>query len=96
MAGPNSRHTLYRVNYDEENWRLISETLNHNTAAIPPFNRAQIICDVFHLAKTGDITEYVKEMVLSYYPTEWDFTPILAYRQCSNEFENSNSELRKI
>lgn len=59
----------YRVNYDIDNWKLISDHLNDPTIykEIPITNRAQLIDDVLSLARSGyldysvalDLTRYV-------------------------------------
>merc|ERR1711974_312394 len=40
----------FRINYDDDNWRLIGESLANNKDVIHPLNRAQLICDVISLA----------------------------------------------
>ncbi|KAG9508960.1 Aminopeptidase N [Fragariocoptes setiger] len=44
---------FYRVNYDVTNWRLILNQLLTDQTKIEPINRAQIIDDVFNLARNG-------------------------------------------
>lgn len=66
----NKQTGYYRVNYDVENWRKISEALwmdNHDN--IDVLNRAQIVDDLFNLARAGlvkydtaiDIIRYIKK-----------------------------------
>ncbi|CAL7935733.1 unnamed protein product [Xylocopa violacea] len=43
----------YRVNYDKESWLRLIKTLKNNRNAIHPTNRAQIIDDLFNLARAG-------------------------------------------
>ena len=67
----NNRQTgYYRVNYDEENWSKIKEALfKENFDKIEPYNRAQIVDDLFQLARAGivkysnaiDIIRYIKK-----------------------------------
>ncbi|KAL0882641.1 hypothetical protein ABMA27_001076 [Loxostege sticticalis] len=38
---------LYRVNYDENNWRMLARALKENVTSIHQLNRAQIVDDVF-------------------------------------------------
>ena len=45
----------YRVNYDKEVWGWIAETLRRDRSLIHPLNRAQIICDLAVLTKTGHV-----------------------------------------
>ena len=40
----------FRVNYDEENWGLLTRQLKTNSLIIPPLSRAQLIDDAFSLA----------------------------------------------
>ncbi|VDO07993.1 unnamed protein product [Rodentolepis nana] len=48
----NLRQTgFYRVNYDEENWRILTETLINNHQEIPRLMRAQLIDDSFRISK---------------------------------------------
>jgi aminopeptidase N len=60
----------YRVNYDEENWKQIKEALNKDDHdKIHVMNRAQIVDDLFNLARGGvvnydtaiDIIRYIKK-----------------------------------
>lgn len=47
----------YRVNYDDELWTSITEALlTENFGGIPDVNRAQIIDDVFSLAKVDKVS----------------------------------------
>lgn len=43
----------YRVNYDDDNWKLLILQLNTNHEAIHVINRAQIIDDALNLARAG-------------------------------------------
>ncbi|KAL6427813.1 hypothetical protein ACFW04_008327 [Cataglyphis niger] len=69
----------YRVNYDPENWRLISNYLkSENYLNIHVLNRAQIIDDAFHLVlgyklrtfRFWDIANYLKQETdyVAWYP----------------------------
>lgn len=55
----------YRVNYDEENWKAIGRKLKTpNFGNIHVVNRAQIIDDLFQLARTGALTyEFIFDIV---------------------------------
>lgn len=44
---------FYRVNYDAKNWQLIGDQLRRNHTMIHVINRAQILDDVFNLARAG-------------------------------------------
>ena len=69
----------YRVNYDAENWGKISEAL-HMPAhdGIHVMNRAQIVDDLFNLAKVG-IVQYQDVIdIISYLKTEKNYIPWLS------------------
>ncbi|CAG9860219.1 unnamed protein product [Phyllotreta striolata] len=65
---------FYRVNYDKSLWAKIIKDLT-TSMEIDPLNRAQLIDDIFHLAKAGKISynkafelaQYLKHET-SYYP----------------------------
>merc|ERR1711970_135626 len=84
----------YRVNYDTQNWLLIADTLMTNHQAIHPLNRAQIICDVIALSKTGHVTQEIHDAVMEYIDMESDFAPLNAIRECSQESSTINNEER--
>ncbi|KAH9370576.1 hypothetical protein HPB48_002493 [Haemaphysalis longicornis] len=44
---------LYRVEYDDSNWRHLIRQLCNDSSVIPVANRAQILDDLFHLALSG-------------------------------------------
>lgn len=44
---------FYRVDYDIDNWKNIGKELRSNHASIPFIHRAQIINDLFNLARVG-------------------------------------------
>ena len=73
----------YRVTYDEATWLSLAETLRTDFNMIPPLNRAQIICDILSLEKSGRVSTELREEVLSYLGEEDDFAPILAFERCS-------------
>ena len=90
----------YRVTYDENNWLRLAETLRTDFTLIPPLNRAQIICDILSLEKSGHVSTELREEVLSYLGEEDDFAPILAFERCSvyvkGDFTDDEAELRRI
>ena len=80
----------YRVNYDQDSWGRIAETLERDKDLIHPLNRAGIICDLAALAVTGLVSAELKEKVLRYFSRETEFGPRLAYDECvQNQFNNS-------
>merc|ERR1711915_917905 len=55
----------YRVNYDEENWAWIAETLSQNLDAIDEFNRAGLFCDITVLHESGEVSDATYSQVVS-------------------------------
>ncbi|XP_044756768.1 aminopeptidase N-like [Coccinella septempunctata] len=49
------RKGFYRVNYDDENWKLLREQLEEDHHKIPLSNRAQLLDDSFEQAKMGNL-----------------------------------------
>lgn len=66
---------FYRVNYDEQNWKLIIEQLKSDHTKFSPMNRAQIIDDIFDLARHGIVDYSLAMEVTKYLPNETDFSP---------------------
>lgn len=67
----------YRVNYDQKNWKLITNYLNDplKFSDIPPVNRAQLINDAMNLAR-ADILDYTIALdVTKYLRHEPDYVP---------------------
>lgn len=65
----------YRVNYDKHNWNLIIEQLIKDHNKFSAISRAQIIDDLFDMAKYG-IVDYALAMnATKYLPKERDFSP---------------------
>ncbi|XP_072939931.1 aminopeptidase N-like [Epargyreus clarus] len=64
----------YRVNYDEETWRLIAKTLMEDHLAIGELNRAQIVNDIFALYAAGDVNDEIALEVLDYLNKELSYT----------------------
>lgn len=67
---------LYRVQYDERNWKMISDALNSDRfTEISPLNRADILMSVFDLAKTGDVSYELAFNVTRYLERETEYLP---------------------
>ena len=65
----------YRVNYDEENWKLIIKQLNEDHTKINVINRAQIIDDALNLARVG-LLKYDLAIEFTYYiNSETEYLP---------------------
>lgn len=67
----------YRVNYDETNWRLISQYLKtENYTNIHVLNRAQLIDDAFNLARSGRLNYSIVFGFAEYISQETDYIPL--------------------
>eukprot|EP00092_Neocalanus_flemingeri_P064412 GFUD01078167.1.p1 GENE.GFUD01078167.1~~GFUD01078167.1.p1 ORF type:complete len:930 (-),score=265.24 GFUD01078167.1:347-3136(-) len=65
----------YRVNYDKENWILLSQQLLKDHLAIHVINRAQIMDDALNLAKS-DLLDYETALgVTGYLSNEVEYVP---------------------
>ncbi|KAF2900959.1 hypothetical protein ILUMI_05226, partial [Ignelater luminosus] len=70
---------LYRINYDEKNWNLLTETLNSDSYSnIPTFNRMQLIQDSSDLAWRGDLNYTMHFDILEYLNREQEYRPWVA------------------
>ncbi|XP_052084120.1 aminopeptidase N-like isoform X4 [Mytilus californianus] len=72
------QYGYFRVNYPEENWIRLIQQLKTDHTLIPPINRAQIINDVWNLAKSGDVNTYIALQTLDYLPKEDNVIPLRA------------------
>ena len=75
----------FRINYDVESWLRIATTLKTDRHAIHPLNRAQIICDVIALTRTGHVTQEIHDAIMEYIDMETDFAPLRALKECAYE-----------
>ncbi|XP_050667750.1 membrane alanyl aminopeptidase-like [Leptidea sinapis] len=67
----------YRVNYDNNTWKLIAKTLREDHLSIDELNRAQIVNDILALYAAGDVRDDAAIEVLDYLnlelsPVVWD------------------------
>ncbi|ALC47157.1 SP1029, partial [Drosophila busckii] len=68
--------TLYKVNYDENNWKLLIETLtNGEFERIHVINRAQLIDDALFLAWTGEQDYEIAMSLVQYLQREREYIP---------------------
>ncbi|KAL7288625.1 hypothetical protein TKK_0017359 [Trichogramma kaykai] len=66
----------YRVNYDEAMWRLIiSDLHSESRERIHPINRANLIDDLFNLARAGEIGYDIILSATDYLVNETDYVP---------------------
>ena len=63
----------YRVNYDERNWRLLIDQLNKNHTQILTTNRAQLLDDIFELAKCSVLDYKFAMEATRYLKSERDY-----------------------
>lgn len=70
-------YNFHRVNYDKENWLAIKEALNSvDYGGIHRSNRAQIIDDLFHLARAGYLSyDFILDILEDYIKTEIEYEP---------------------
>ena len=79
----------YRVNYDRQNWKLISEQLHRDHTTIPFLTRAQLVDDAFILAHAQIIPYDVALEIIGYLAnTDDDF---LIRRIAQNHIEQMQS-----
>lgn len=70
----------YRVNYDEDNWRLIINELNSDDfEKIHVLNRAQLIDDALNLARSGRLSYDIALNLLEYISRETDYIPLRSF-----------------
>lgn len=66
----------YRVNYTENNWHAIHQLLNTaEHGGVHENNRAQIVDDLFNLARAGQISYNLTLEVIEYLETETNYIP---------------------
>ena len=65
----------YRVNYDENNWRLIISALNKNISSIHRSNRAQLIDDAMNLARAGYLKYEIALQLIDYLERDVEYIP---------------------
>lgn len=65
----------YRVNYDIRNWKLLIKQLNVDHKLISTTNRAQILDDIFELARSGAIDYRFAMEATKYLRGERDYLP---------------------
>ncbi|CAL7935735.1 unnamed protein product [Xylocopa violacea] len=66
----------YRVNYDEENWKLLKNFLHSkNFEQIPVINRAQLVDDALNMARTNRLNYTVALPLTLYLKQEKDYVP---------------------
>ncbi|XP_055523953.1 membrane alanyl aminopeptidase [Wyeomyia smithii] len=75
----NQQVGYYRVNYDTANWDKISTALrSENFGGIHVLNRAQIVDDLFNLARAGEVKYESALDILDYLQDETEYPPWLS------------------
>ncbi|XP_015838559.2 aminopeptidase N isoform X1 [Tribolium castaneum] len=84
---------LYKVNYDEHNWKMLTDTLNSaNHHEIPLLNKVQLIDDSFDLGWTGNIKYNVVFDLLAYLKSEEAYLP---WKTALTNINTLNRQLKK-
>ena len=72
----NIKHSgFYRVNYDQENWKLLIAQLENNFSGINEVNRAQLLDDSFNLGRAEIINQTVFLEISKYLAAETEYIP---------------------
>nr|AVD96938.1 putative APN-2 [Nilaparvata lugens] len=67
---------LYRVNYDEENWNMLAETLNNGDyKSIGTLNRVQLLADALDFAWGGEMDYRMAFKLVTYLKRETEYLP---------------------
>lgn len=83
----------YRVNYDENLWKLLIKELNEgNFSKIDVTNRAQLIDDSLHLARAEKLKYSIAFDILNYLKNESDYMPLMAASRSFNYFDRLISD----
>lgn len=77
---------VYRINYDINNWKRLTEALNH-PEIMDTSLRSQLIDDAFNLARTGDLEFKYFFDLLKYLENETDFIPWTTAKYTINHLE---------
>lgn len=85
---------LYKVNYDEKNWELLTHALLYDDfKRIPEVNRALLIENSLSLATTGIIDYRIPFELLAYLKKEDEYLP---WRAAVEKFEYFELSLRQL
>ncbi|PFX20498.1 Endoplasmic reticulum aminopeptidase 1 [Stylophora pistillata] len=66
---------FYRVNYDDENWKRLSQQLLHNHTVLSPSDRSGLIDDALSLAKAGVLEYKTALQMIEYLNHELEYVP---------------------
>ncbi|XP_072035872.1 aminopeptidase N-like isoform X2 [Amphiura filiformis] len=65
----------YRVNYDENNWQLLTQQLVDNHQVFGVTSRSALISDAFNLARAGSLNQVIALNITQYLTSERDYVP---------------------
>ncbi|KAF5299275.1 hypothetical protein FQA39_LY02448 [Lamprigera yunnana] len=80
--------SYYRVNYDDKNWKIITETLYTNHIDIDVLNRAQLIDDSMHLGKSGRLDYKIVKNLTDYLNREDDPLPWQSFNNNAKQLKS--------
>ncbi|XP_063912519.1 aminopeptidase N-like isoform X2 [Zophobas morio] len=84
---------LYKINYDEKNWNLLSQTLNsENHQQIPILNKVQLLDDAYDLSWTGNLKYEILFDVLKYLQFEDEYLP---WKAALSNVNSLNRQVKK-
>ena len=89
----------YRVNYDQNNWKLLIDQLNEDLNLIHPIHRAQLLDDSFNLGRAEIIDQLVFMDITKYLVQEADplpFTPAFNGLNFANQFIEDVPEIHSL
>ncbi|KAL5020570.1 hypothetical protein ScPMuIL_003462 [Solemya velum] len=75
ILGNIDRYGFYRVNYDRNNWQALIAQLKSDHTVLPVINRAQIVNDLWALARAGDVDLDLALGSLEYISAERELIP---------------------
>lgn len=68
----------YRVNYDQNNWKLLIDQLHTNHSVIDSLSKSQLIEDSFNLGRAEMIDQNIFLQIIDYLVNETDPLPFQA------------------
>lgn len=83
----------YRINYDLDNWKRITQVFLTDLQLIPPASRARILDDALILAKIGELPYRIPLEMCEFLRQEDAYMPFLVF---SSHMESTKLLLRKM
>ncbi|KAF5299277.1 hypothetical protein FQA39_LY02450 [Lamprigera yunnana] len=81
--------SYYRVNYDNENWKLITEALYTDHFSIDVLNRAQLVDDSMNLGKSGHLDYNIVKNLTDYLSREYDPLPWQSFNSNAKQIKSN-------